>query len=151
LRAVAISKFDIPACDVDELIHDVFITYLRNPSNIYGDPRRYLLGGVCNASRNYWRTRRTREHMFSDIDEILGIAEANEDILRDLTAQSTLKATLSRLPSRCREALCRYYLDEEDTSTIAAALETSRRNVNYIVHVCRKRARAIYDEISRVP
>lgn len=40
LRAVAISKFEIPSGDADELVHDVFVTFLRNPSSVYGDPRR---------------------------------------------------------------------------------------------------------------
>jgi hypothetical protein len=43
----------------------------------------------------------------------------------------------------------RYYVDNEDTSSIAASIGTSRRNVNYILHVCRKRIRAIFRRIAQ--
>ena len=37
----------------------------------------------------------------------------------------------------------------ESSGAIAQVLETTSSNVNYVLHVCRKRARAICEELGR--
>jgi DNA-directed RNA polymerase specialized sigma24 family protein len=59
-------------------------------------------------------------------------------------------ATLARLGERCRDVLRRFYFDGESAGSIAETLETTAGNVHYILHVCRKKARFIYDELTRV-
>ena len=56
LRAIALRRFHIPSGDVDALVHDVFATYFVNASNVRA-LRPYLIGAICNASRQYWRKR----------------------------------------------------------------------------------------------
>jgi hypothetical protein len=46
--------------------------------------------------------------------------------------------------------LRRYYFDGDPTETIAAAIDTTPRNVNYLLHVCRGRARKIYEALTKV-
>lgn len=150
LRRVAIAKFGIPTSEADGLVHDVFMTYLTNPANVRGDLRKYLIGGICNASRNYWRIKRAEDRMFANVDDAHG-ADFDESVLDGLAANLMVAATLARVGPRCREALRRYYLMGDATPAIAAALSTSPGNVNYIMHVCRKRAREIYEAITRVP
>ena len=70
-------------------------------------------------------------------------------VLEGLSLRMMVGATLARLGARCREVLRRYYLEEEDTASIAAALDTTASNVNYLMHTCRKKARKIYEEIGR--
>lgn len=148
LRRVAIRKFGVPPTDADGLVHDVFINYLATVRVVRGDLRGYLIGAICNASRNYWRSRRCEERVFSERDDVEDEA-VTEDTFDGLALNLVVASTLARLGSRCREALRRYYLDGEDTPTIAAALNTSAHNVNYLMHVCRKRAREVYEEITR--
>ena len=153
LRRIAVRKFGIPEDEAETLVHDVFVGYLVRPRDVYHNIRSYLIAAVCNASRNYWRARQTCDrYLPSEPDsvpaEIPGRPE--DDVLEGLSARMMVGATLARLGSRCREVLCRYYLEGEDTASIAAALDTTASNVNYLMHVCRRKARRIYDEISKV-
>jgi RNA polymerase sigma factor (sigma-70 family) len=148
LRRVAIRKFSVPPADAENLVHDVFLDYLVSTRTVRSDLRSYLVGAICNASRNYWRSRRSESRVFTD-DEASGADVLSEDIFNDLARNLIVASTLARLGERCREALRRYYLDGEDTGTVAAAMNTSPSNVNYLMHVCRKRAREVYETITR--
>jgi RNA polymerase sigma factor (sigma-70 family) len=148
LRRVAIRKFQVPPGDAESLVHDVFINYLRTERTVRSDVRGYLVASICNACRNYWRARRSEERVFVGGGDPERDA-VGEDMFDGLAVNLLVASTLARLGDRCRDALKRYYLDGEDTATIAAALNTSPANVNYMMHVCRKRARAIYEEIAR--
>jgi len=130
---------------VDGLVHDVFATYLTNPTAVR-DVRAYLIGGICNAAREYWRE--TRHHLpLSASDEENTVAE---EVFDGLAERLTVAATIARLRFRCREVLRRYYFDGESTDSIAAAIETNPRNVNYLLHICRGRARKIYETLTKV-
>lgn len=145
MRRIAVAKFRVPLADVDNLVHDVFATYLARPLPVE-NLRGYLIGGICNASRQYWRRKGVEQRLFAD---------AFEDVLHDdhvldgLTVNLTVAATLARMDERCREILRRYYFDDETPDTISAAVNTSPGNVIYLLHICRKRARVIYEAITR--
>ncbi len=143
LRAIARRKFNIPDAEIDGLVHDVFTSFLICVSRVR-DPRPYLVGSICNACRNYWRRRERHDSLFVEIDEN---AACDEDIQRDVSRTLTLNAALSRVGDRCRNVLERYYLESESTATIAEAIGTTPGNVLYILHTCRKRARAFLGEM----
>jgi RNA polymerase sigma factor (sigma-70 family) len=147
MRRVAIRKFGIPVEAADDLVHDVFVTYLVNPAKVY-DLRKYLIGGICNASRKYWSTRAGENRVFvtGEIDD--DCATVPEDVFEGLSVRLLVGATLARLGRRCREALRLSYLGES-SAAMAKALSTTAGNANYLVHVCRKRAREIYERIGR--
>jgi RNA polymerase sigma factor (sigma-70 family) len=151
LRRIAARKFGIADDEAETLVHDVFVEYLIKPRDVHYDVRRYLIAAVCNASRNYWRAKQTRERYFPPASnpapsEMPGRVD---DVLEGLSLRVMIAATLARLGTKCREVLRRYYLDDESTPSIAAALDTTASNVNYLMHVCRKKARKIYEEIGR--
>lgn len=148
LRRVAVGKFGIPRPEAEELVHDVFINFLAMDRPVRDNVRAYLVAAVCNACRNYWRSRRSQDRVFVD-ETAAPDAITADDGSHDVAVNLLVAATLARLGERCRTVLKRYYLDGEDTPTIAAALNTSPSNVNYLMHVCRKRARGVYDQISR--
>ena len=148
MRRVAIRKFGIPSEAADELVHDVFVTYLVNPARVY-DLRKYLIGGICNASRKYWATRAGENRMFAPDEPDEACAAVSEDIFEGLSTRLLVGAALARLGQRCRKALRLYYLMGESSGAIAQALATTSSNVNYMLHVCRKRARAICEELGR--
>lgn len=143
LRRIGRRKFAVPLADVDALVHDVFATYITNPSSVR-DPRAYLVGGICNAAREYWRERR-REVSLDD-GEDAAIPEAISD---GLSERLTVAATVARLRSGCRDLLRRRYFDDEATDSIAAAIETTPRNVLYLLYICRAGARKIYEVLTR--
>jgi RNA polymerase sigma factor (sigma-70 family) len=148
LRRVAIRKFHVPLDDADTLVHDVFITYLVDTSVVRSNLRGYLIGAICNASRNYWRSKEVRDRVF--VDDADPLEPPDESFFDGLSLHLVLGATLARLGDRCRDVLRRYYLEGEDTQAIASTLDTTPSNVNYMMHVCRKKARAIYDALTKV-
>jgi RNA polymerase sigma factor (sigma-70 family) len=148
MRRVAMRKFGIPAEAVDELVQDVFVTYLVNPPRVH-DLRKYLIGGICNASRKYWAKRAGENRLFVNADVQEDIGPVSEDLFEGLSVRLLVGATLARLSQRCREALRLSYLGECST-VMAEVLSTTASNANYLVHVCRKRAKKIYDEIRQV-
>jgi RNA polymerase sigma factor (sigma-70 family) len=153
LRRVAVRKFGIPNPDAETLVHDVFAAYIANPGAVRANLRAYLIGAICNASRNYWRSHRLHERFFADPEEgdeteTLPLAETFFD---GLSLHLVIAATLARLGDRCREILRRYYFDGEDSGSIAQSLDTTPGNVNYLMHGCRKKARRIYEELTKVP
>lgn len=150
LRRIAIRKFRVPHTDAEALVHDVFINCLASSRNVRTDVRAYLVGAISNACRNYWRSRNSEARVFADPGRTEDILH-DEDLFEGVAANLLVASTLARLGVRCREALKRYYLNGEDSSAVAAALDTSPGNVNYIMHVCRKQARAIYERLTRVP
>lgn len=150
LRRIAIRKFQVPSCDADALVHDVFLNCLLTARNIRTDLRGYLIAAICNACRNYWRTRRSEQRVFAD-DEHAAADVVADDLFDGLALNLVVASTLARLGRRCRELLRRYYLNGEATPAIAAAMNTTPANVNYLMHVCRKHARVVYDAITRVP
>jgi RNA polymerase sigma factor (sigma-70 family) len=151
LRRIAVRKFHIPAEDADALVHDVFVNCLLTTRNVRGDLRPYLVAAICNACRNYWRSRRTEKRVFADDSERPATADvAAADVYDGLAVNLVVASTLAKLGARCRELLRRYYLNGEDTVSIADAMETTPSNVNYLMHVCRKHARIVYDAITRV-
>jgi RNA polymerase sigma factor (sigma-70 family) len=144
LRRIASRKYDVPAADVDSLVHDVFATYLTNPSSV-SDVRAYLIGGICNAARDYWRERR-HEVPLCGADGV----SLDDQIFEGLAERLTVAATVARLRSRCREVLRRYYFEGESKEAIADAISTTPRNVLYLLFVCRGRARKIYETLTQV-
>jgi RNA polymerase sigma factor (sigma-70 family) len=146
LRNVAIRKFRIPGDDASVLVQDIFVGYLTRPDTIR-DPRAYLIGAVCNASRNYWRSRQHELAIEGNqrLEETPCQPEAEQWEMR-----LALRATLARLGKRCRETLRRYYLAGESTADIAAAYDTTTDYVLHVLHRCRLQAREIYRTLTEV-
>jgi RNA polymerase sigma factor (sigma-70 family) len=143
LRRIALRKYEVPLPEVDALVNDVFATYLTNPDDVR-DVERYLVAGVCNASRDFWR-RRNREVSLDAVEHVTFV----EDAVEGLPERLLLAAALARLRSRCRTILFRYYFEGEKTEVIAADINTSPGNVLYLLHQCRARAKRILHALLR--
>lgn len=143
LRRVAMRKYAIPGADADALVNDVFATYLTKP-DLVRDLRAYLVGGIHNAGRDYWR-QRNREVAIDSVAE----PRVDEGMLDGLSQRLLLAATLSRLRAKCRLVLFRYYCQGEKKEAIAAEINTSPANVLYLLHKCRQRARRICEALQQ--
>lgn len=140
LRYIAMTKFHVPGEDVDELVQDVFASYLASPTTVRS-PRPYLIGAICNAARHYWREKKNEEAALANVEVVLP-PEADR-IVDSLGRKLLLATTLSRIGSKCRDLLRRYYLNEESTASIAEDRSTTRDYVLFLLHRCRKNAREI--------
>ena len=144
LRKIAIRKFHIPRPDAETLVHDIFATYLMHASSVRNlEP--YLIGAICNASRHYLRRRDASEALFCG--ETPCMAAPDDELLREVDRKLLLSRVLSRIGTRCRDLLRRYYLRGETTQSIADALDSTPGSVLVTLHNCRKRARAAVDAL----
>jgi len=149
LRRIAIGRFGIASPDAENLVHDVFITWLANPQRVRSDVQPYLVAAICNASRHYWRDRASESRVFdhdTEVDDIRSIAAAAQE---GLANNLLVAAAMARLDRRCRTVLECYYLRGDTTPSIAEELKTSNTNVNYLMHRCRRRAKEIFHALSR--
>jgi len=141
LRRIAMRKFTIPAEDVDALIHDVFATYLTHSSRVR-ELHPYLIGGICNAARQYWRKSDAERAMFSDAVPCESLPDA---ALLDAVARSMdLRTILGRLGPSCRETLYRFYIRGESAQSIAASRSTTSNSIFQLLSYCRRSARAAF-------
>jgi RNA polymerase sigma factor (sigma-70 family) len=147
LRRIAMRKFHVPPADVDELVHDVFATYLTHATRVR-ELRPYLIGGICNAARQYWRETHAERKVFCDADP--DFAASGDIVLEPLIRSSLVAAALSRLGESCRETLRRFYLDGESAISIAASRDTTQNSIHQLLNYCRGRARQAYREMKEV-
>jgi len=142
LRKIAMRKFGIPAGDVDDLVQDVFASYLANQAAVR-DLHPYLIGAICNASRQY--RRKGDASPFSPRPEHRECgATPGDELIDGVIRNLVIRTTLARLGESCRDTLERFYLLGETTAAIA---ERRRKTANYIcrlLNYCRNRARSIY-------
>lgn len=143
LRKIAIRKFGVAVSDADDLVQDVFATYLANPTNVR-ELHPYLIGAICNASRQY--RRRNDSSPFCP-SSACG-ATPDDELVDGVVRNVIIAATLSRLGARCRETLERFYLNGETAVSIAESRDTSAGYIWRLLNYCRNRARAIYRESS---
>jgi RNA polymerase sigma factor (sigma-70 family) len=143
LRKIAMRKFQIPRGDVDELVQDVFATYLTHATRVR-ELRPYLIGGICNAARQYWREADAQRKVFCDAD----LCEAASD---DAVLESLIQNTLmSALGASCRETLHRFDVDGESAISIAASRDTTQNSIHRLLNYCRGRAREAYRAMREV-
>ena len=139
LRKIAIHKFGIPRGEAETLVHDVFAAYLMHASSVR-NLTPYLIGAICNASRQYLRRSHVENVLFCGEEPCA--ATPGEAITDEVHRKLTLSRVLPRIGKRCRELFHRYYIDGEATRSIADALNTTPATILVFLHQCRKRARA---------
>jgi RNA polymerase sigma factor (sigma-70 family) len=137
LRRVAMAKFGIAPDDAEGLVQDVFATYFMHAASVE-QVERYLIGGICNASRKHLQRTGTADALFCDDDPCQ--ATVGDVLLRQLERKQLLSKVFARVGSRCRELLCRYYVRGESALTIAEELDSTPGSVAVTLHKCRKRA-----------
>lgn len=105
MRRIAVAKFGISANDAADLVHDVFATYLVNPSRVT-ELRPYLIGAICNASRSYLRRKAAKDAVCSGLDDCL--AASDQGLLDAVVRDVLVGRILGRLGRSCRDVLHRF-------------------------------------------
>ena len=147
LLFIACRKFRVPECDAENLIQEVFLSYLQVGTPIR-DVRSWLVAAMCNASRHYWRAQGRTESLPDDIGER---SDPGSHTIADTFAMKmTMWQALQYLQPRCRETIYLHYFEGRSAIDVARELETTSRYAEKLIHNCLKRVRQIYFDITAV-
>jgi RNA polymerase sigma factor (sigma-70 family) len=147
LLSVACRKFRIPESEAENLIQEVFLSYLQAGTKIE-NVKAWLVAAMCNASRHYWRAQGRTESLPDDFGER---SDPMSNSIADRIAQEmTLRQALAYLQQRCRETLYLHYYEGRSAGDVARELETTNRYAEKLIHNCLKRVREIYFSITTV-
>lgn len=147
LLFVACRKFRIPDSDAENLIQDVFLSYLQTGTKI-DNVRAWLVAAMCNASRHYWRAQARTEALPEDFNEHCD--PDSHGLADEFARKLTLRQALDYLQPRCRETLWLHYFEGRSAGDVARELETTNRYAEKLIHNCLKRVREIYMNITAV-
>jgi len=147
LLFVACRKFRIPEIDAENLIQEVFLSYLQTGTKVE-NVRAWLVAAMCNASRHYWRAQGRTESLPDDIGER---SDPSSHTIADKVAmQMTLRQALKYLQPKCRETLYLHYFEGRSAGDVAVEMNTTNRYAEKLIHNCLKRVREIYFSITAV-
>lgn len=147
LLYVACRKFRIPDCDAENLIQEVFLSFLQTGTKI-DNIRAWLVAAMCNASRHYWRAQGRVESLpdnFNDQSD-----PGTHGLADQFAMKMTVRQALDYLQPRCRETLWLHYFEGRSAGDVARELETTNRYAEKLIHNCLKRVREIYLSITAV-
>ena len=147
LLSVACRKFRVPEGDAENLLQEVFVSYLQAGTRIE-NVRSWLVAAICNASRHYWRTQGRAEQLPEDFVEQ---SDPGSHALPERFAmEMTVRQALQYLQPRCRETLWLHYFEGRSASDVGRELQTTTRYAEKLIHNCLKRVREIYLNITTV-
>ncbi len=144
---VACRKFRIPDSDAENLIQEVFLSFLQTGTKI-DNVRAWLVAAMCNASRHYWRAQGRIESLPDDFNDQSD--PRSHGLAEEFAMKMTMRQTLEYLQPRCRETLWLHYFEGRSASDVARELETTNRYAEKLIHNCLKRAREVYLSINAV-
>lgn len=147
LLYVACRKFRIPDCDAENLIQEVFLSFLQTGTKI-DNVRAWLVAAMCNASRHYWRSQGRTESLPEDFNDHSD--PSSQGLAEQYTMRMTIRQALDYLQPRCRETLWLHYFEGRSAADVARELETTNRYAEKLIHNCLKRVREIYINITAV-
>ncbi len=147
LLYVACRKFRIPDSDAENLIQEVFLSFLQTGTKIE-NVRAWLVAAMCNASRHYWRAQGRMESLPDDFKEHCD--PGSQGLADQFAMRLTVRQALDYLQPRCRETLWLHYFEGRSAADVARELETTNRYAEKLIHNCLKRVREIYLSITAV-
>ena len=147
LLYVACRKFRVPDTDAENLIQEVFLSFLQTGTRI-DNIRAWLVAAMCNASRHYWRAQGRTESLPEDFNDHSD--PGSHGLAEQFALQMTVRQALKYLQPRCRETLRLHYFEGRSAGEVARELETTNRYAEKLIHNCLKRVREIYMSITTV-
>jgi RNA polymerase sigma factor (sigma-70 family) len=147
LLYVACRKFRIPDTDAENLIQEVFLSFLQTGTRI-DNVRAWLVAAMCNASRHYWRAQGRTESLPDDFNDHSD--PGSHGLADQFAMKMTVRQAIEYLQPRCRETLWLHYFEGRSAGDVARELETTNRYAEKLIHNCLKRVREIYMSITAV-
>jgi RNA polymerase sigma factor (sigma-70 family) len=146
LRVIAVRDFHVPFGDAEAIVHDIFLCYFAHPGVVRGDVKAYLCSAVRNGCIDYLRKRGRERAVFEDVEDV----PADSTLPDRVAVRLAMAETMARLRPRCRDALRCFHLENKSSAVVAAELNASPTYVRQLLHHCRKAARQIFEELTRV-
>jgi len=147
LLFIASRKFHIADGEAENLIQDVFLSFLQTCTRI-DNVRSWLVAAMCNASRHFWRAQGRTESLPDDY------ANACDPKTWGTAEEHAMRLTMSKvvgyMQPKCRETLRLHYFEGRSANDNAKELETTPRYAEKLIHNCLRRAREIYTNITAV-
>jgi RNA polymerase sigma factor (sigma-70 family) len=134
LSALASRRFRIPDEDVRNLVHEVFVSFIRHEPKIR-DVRAWLIGAVWQASRRY-RDKAAREEI-ADLSELVDPSPLPEI----LNARADVALAFRHLGDRCREVIRLRFLEGLDFDELGALFSITPGSAKLRLARCMKTAR----------
>jgi RNA polymerase sigma factor (sigma-70 family) len=140
----AIRRFRVPEAEAENLIHELFCRLLENHRNVRS-LRDWLVGGVSNGCRAYWRSQGARTFEVPDFDTWV---DSRSESFEESVRHSMLVAQVrGRLSDRDVAILTWRHVEGWTTAEIAGRLRISPAYAAVLVHRCLRRARVAYVEL----
>lgn len=144
LQRIAVRRFGVDVGDAEVLVQEVFTTYFQHAADVEKlEP--YLIGAICNASRNYLRRSSASKALFCG--EQPCAATPDDELLSEIERKTLLSQMLARVGGPCRDLLRRFYVNGEGTEVLAEAFGITRPAVKVKLFKCRQRALEAYRAI----
>ena len=135
---VAVDRFRIPEPDAQALAHEIFLAYFLKAEEVR-DVRAWLLGGICNASRDFLKKRKNDVSL---APEMLNRADERQTRAAEvLPDQIAAREAFACVTPRCQLALRLRYLEGYTIPEIAAELKTTPKYAQNLVSRCLQMAR----------
>jgi RNA polymerase sigma factor (sigma-70 family) len=135
---VAVDRFHIAETDAQALAHEIFLAYFLKAEEIR-DVRAWLLGGICNASRDFLKKRKRDVSL---APEMLNRADPRQTRAAEaLPDQIAAKEAFACVTPRCQLALRLRYLEGYSIQEIATELKTTPKYAQNLVSRCLQMAR----------
>ena len=136
LSALAARRFRVPEAEVQGVIHEVFVSFMRHEPKIR-DPRAWLIGAVCKASQKYWSTGRREDGAdFTDYAD-------PKPLLDTLTARIDAVLALRQLGERCREVIRLRFFEGWDFTELASRYAITEGSAKLKLARCMQTARQL--------
>jgi RNA polymerase sigma factor (sigma-70 family) len=148
LLQIACFKFRVPETEAEALIHDVMLSYLRKPESVH-DLRSWLIGGICFASRHYWRQYGRSLVLDDDEAEMERVDPASMHIVDSLTAQLAAREALECLSPRYQQVLYMRYFEGCTVAEMGQRLGIKPKSAQKLITKCLRRAEKLYNEKGR--
>jgi RNA polymerase sigma factor (sigma-70 family) len=136
LHYLVVRKFGIPDEDARDVLHDVFLAFIRNHERIRGDERSWLVGATFIECRQYWRAKKRDDVLCELSGDVAALAE-------DLSARADASRVLRQLKPDCRTLLRLRYFEELSGDELAVHFATTTNYARKLVHQCLLKARAL--------
>ncbi len=147
LLYVACRKFRIPECDAENLIQEVFLSFLQTATKI-DNIRAWLVAAMCNASRHYWRAQGRIESLPENFNDHCD--PGSQGLADQFAMRMTVRQALDYLQPKCRETLWLHYFEGRSAGDMAKEMGTTNRYAEKLIHNCLGRVRQIYKTITSV-